>query len=212
MGGLVLACGGSEASLPPVEGVEVVTLPAQPGKAQVDPLLAPKLIVAGTDADLAAVVLRLLRKNVLTTTSVGYVPADKRSAVAALQGLPGTPQQALDLALTGTARPMPLIRDDAGGVLVGRGVIPRIRAGVAYCDDTVALRGDARSIEVHAGSDGLVVTVTRGGLRRRKQEYRGRALQLGTDPVVPILDGVAYPRPMQRWTWYRHTEDLRLIR
>jgi hypothetical protein len=25
------------------------------------------------------------------------------------------------------------------------------------------------------------------------------------------VDGVPHPRPVTRWTWYRHTEDLRAI-
>jgi hypothetical protein len=27
-----------------------------------------------------------------------------------------------------------------------------------------------------------------------------------------VCDGVAHPRPVRRWTWYRHTADLRLVR
>jgi len=26
-----------------------------------------------------------------------------------------------------------------------------------------------------------------------------------------VHDGVPHPRPATRWTWYRHTEDLRAI-
>lgn len=209
--GLVLACGDAATRLPGVDGVTVERLPSRPGKGDVDPLLAPALVVAGTDTDLAAVVLRLLRKDAVATTTVGYVPSDPDSAVAALWGLPTDPATALRLALTGAERPVPLVRDDAGGVLVGRGVISPVR-GIAYCDDTVALRGLARSIEVHAGEDSLVVTVTRGRLLRRRHTFRSRAFQLGCEPVVPVSDGVPYPRPMTRWTWYRHTEDLRLVR
>lgn len=212
MSGLVLACGDSATVLPETGDVDVRTLSPRPGKAEVDPLITPHLVVAGTDADLAAVVLRLLRKNAVTTTAVGYIPTDRRSDVAALHGLPTKPHRAWDLALHGSVREVPLIRDDAGGVLVGRGVIRDIRGGVAYCDDTRALRGNARSLEVYAGDEDLVVTVTRGTILRRKHRYRSRAVQLGTEPVTPVLDGVAYPRPMQRWTWYRHTEDLRLVR
>ncbi|CAM3081737.1 hypothetical protein SAXI111661_17435 [Saccharomonospora xinjiangensis] len=216
MSGLVLACGNAADSLTAAtaaaNGVRIETVPSRPGKKDVDPLLDDTVVVvAGTDADLAAVVLRLLRKDLLPSTVVGFVPTERNSAVASLWGLPTDPAKALDLALTGADRPVPLVRDDVGGVLVGRGVIAPVR-GIGYCDDTVALRGEARSIEVNAGEAGLVVTVTRGRFRRTRTTFEGRAFQLGCDPVVPVSDGVAHPRSMERWTWYRHTQDLRLVR
>ncbi|WP_369973637.1 hypothetical protein [Prauserella sp. PE36] len=212
MRGLVLVCGRAGEWFTAPEGVRTEALPARPGKAEVDPLLASELVVVGSDADLAAVVLRLLRKEKLDTTTVGYVPADADSAVAAQWGLPTDRRRALDVALTGFDRPVPLIRDDAGGVLLGKGVVRNPR-GVAYCDDTVALRGEAGSIVVRPDLDGpgLVATVTRGRLIKRRQRFPGRAFQLGGAPSVPVSDGVPYPRPMERWTWYRHTHDLRLV-
>lgn len=209
--GLVLACGNAADSLKGDADVRIEPVPERPGKKEVDPLLEPALVVAGTDADLAAVVLRLLRKDLLASTTVGFVPTERDSAFAALWGLPTDPATALELAVTGEDRPVPLVRDDAGGVLVARGVIPGVR-GVGYCDDTVALRGEARSLEVRPGPEGLVVTVTQGRFRRRRTTFSGRAFQLGCDPVVPVSDGVPYPRSMERWTWYRHTQDLRLVR
>ncbi|MFC4005483.1 hypothetical protein ACFS2C_25220 [Prauserella oleivorans] len=213
MRGLVLVCGRAELRSPLPDGVRAQAVPARPGKGDVDPLLAPDLVVVGTDADLAAVVLRLLRKNLLDTTSVGYVPAEAGSAVAGLWGLPTAPERALELALSGDARPVPLIRDDAGGVLLGRGVV-RDPRGVAYCDDTEALRGQAASIVVQPDPDGgagLRATVTHGRVLKRRRAFAGRAFQLGGAEVVPESDGVPYPRPIRRWTWYRHTHDLRLV-
>lgn len=208
--GVVLACGEAAESLAVPEGVRVHALPSRPGKNDVDPLLTGELVVAGTDADLAAVVLRLLRKDKLGTTPVGYVPVGGRSTVAAIWKIPSDSTAAMDLALTGSAGSVPLVRDDAGGVLLGRGVLEQPR-GVAYCDDAVAFRGEASSVVVRPDSEGLVVTVTRGTLFRRKETFRGRAFQFGGTPLSPLSDGVAYPRPMQRWTWYRHTHDLRLV-
>ncbi|WP_007024530.1 hypothetical protein [Saccharomonospora iraqiensis] len=210
MGGLVLACGDATDALPTGD-LRVTELPERPGRTDVDPVLEPSLIVAGTDADLAAVVLRLLRRELLADTVVGFVPTRADSAVAALWSLPTDPHAALERARGGVDRPVPLIRNDAGGVLVGSGVLPRVR-GRAYCDDTVALHGPSRSVEVHAGEDGLVVTVTRGRLVRRRTRHTGRAFQIACDPVVPVSDGVPHPRSMTGWTWYRHTSDLRLVR
>jgi hypothetical protein len=216
--GVLLLCGQDTAAPDPVDGLRVQRLPARPGKRDVDPLLTTggdtHLVVQGTDADLAAVVLRLLRKDRLSVTTVGYVPTEPSSAVATLWRLPARPEQALRVALHGDVDPVPLIRDDCGGVLLGRGVVAPVR-GVGYCDDDVALRGQARRIEVEPDTDGgagLTVTVTKGTLFKRTSSFAGRAFQLGCLPAVPVSDGVPYDRPMTRWTWYRHTQDLRLVR
>ncbi|HJQ44916.1 MAG TPA: hypothetical protein VJ870_01150 [Amycolatopsis sp.] len=213
--GQVLVCGASDRALPDVGDLPVQHVGARPGKAEVDPFLdAGTLVVAGTDADLAAVVVRLLRKEKLATTRVGFVPLDPQSEVAALWGLPVDPARALAVALNGDADPVPLIRDDTGGVLVGRGTFGAIR-GVAYCDDQLALRGPARSIEVSPDTDGgpgLVVRVLKGLVFKRPMTVSGRAFQLGCVPTRPTSDGVPHLRAVTRWTWYRHTEDLRLVR
>jgi hypothetical protein len=159
--------------------------------------------------------------------AVGFVPASMvtasmatASAVAETFGLPARPEQALRLALHGEVEPVPLIRDDAGGVLVGRGVLRRLR-GIVYCDDDRVLRGAAPRLEVSpdpdAGTDtsvgGLLVRVWSGRLLRRGiGESSGRAVQIGCSPNQPISDGIEHERPVRRWTWYRHTTNLRLIR
>ena len=127
-------------------------VPARPGRADIDPLLAGplrRIVVAGTDADLAAVLVRLLRRDRLDV-ELAYVPADRRSAAARLWGLPHG-AAAVELAREGVARPAPLVRDDAGGVLVGRGEIRGTAGSVhgeAYCDGVLALRGSARRLVV----------------------------------------------------------------
>ncbi|GAA1195515.1 hypothetical protein [Prauserella alba] len=221
MRGLVLLCGGAELGIHTPEGVEEAKLPSRPGKADVDPLLEPgdqRLVVVGDDADLSAVALRLLRRGRLDDTAVGYVPTDATSQVAGLWGVPADRAKAVDVALSGRPRGVPLVRDDAGGLLLGHGVVRRPR-GVGYCDDTEALRGEATLLEVRpdpaAGADtasgGLRVTITRGKLLKRRRTFTGRAFQLGGADVVPESDGVPYPRAMSRWTWYRHTHDFRLV-
>src|SRR5215470_8120945 len=234
---LVVACGGAVRPTPP-RAAEAVSVPARPGKQDLDPLLdrigGRRLVVIGTDADLAAVVLRLLRTERLDGVPVGFVPvsasaagtsatgasATGASAVAEVFGLPGRPEQAMRLALHGDVDPVPLIRDDAGGVLVGRGLLRRVR-GVVYCDDARVLRGVAPRLEVSpdpgAGMDtsvgGLLVRVWSGRLFRRGiTESSGRALQIGCAPNQPVIDGVEHERPVRRWTWYRHTANLRLVR
>ncbi|MGW5051145.1 hypothetical protein [Actinokineospora sp. NPDC004072] len=220
MSALVLACGNDRvadttALFTDSDDIDVRGVPARPDRAAIDPLLAgvERLIVHGTDADLAAVALRLMRKERLEAVAVGYVPVDPGSAVAALWDLPVDPRRAAEVALRAEVDAVPLIRDDTGGVLVGLGVLPQIR-GVVYCDDTVVLRGRASRIEVRpAVGAGLEVRVIRIGLLgKRVQSFHGRAVQAGCLPVIPRSDGVDHPREAGRWTWYRHTADLRLAR
>ncbi|GAB3586031.1 hypothetical protein GCM10027445_64310 [Amycolatopsis endophytica] len=188
-------------------------VPARPGRGDVDPLLGATsgvpLIVVGSDADLAAVVVRIMRKNRLGDTPVGYVPVDPASPVARLWGLPASAAEALALARDGANGPRVLVRDDSGGVLMGEATIGPV-TGEAYCDDVVALRGSARSVVVRPGPEGVRAEVTRG-LLRRTSSVSGRAFQLGCNPAELVSDGVAHPRPVTRCTWYRHTEDLMAI-
>ncbi len=208
----MLTCGSAQWPGPG----SATALPARPGREDLDPLLAGlgshRLVVCGTDADLAAVLLRLLRTEALGAVAVGYVPLEVSSAVARLWGLPVVPAVAASLALRGDPDRVPLVRDDSGGVLVGRGVVAPLD-GVAYCDDQVVLRGRAARLEVTPDREfGLVVGVARGGiLGRRVRHAAGRAVQLGCSPTDVWRDGVA-TRTSDRWTWYRHTEDWQLVR
>lgn len=232
---LILACGDTPVMVG-APWIEVTRVPARPGKADVDPLLdrlgERRLVVTGTDADLAAVVLRLLRTERLASVQVGFVPvlgesstprgtkSGVKSGVAAVFDLPTESERALKLALHGEPDPVPLIRDDAGGVLVGLGELGPVR-GVAYCDDTRVLRGQAARLEVSpdptagpdTSADGLLVRVWRGGLfRRGPAEFQGRAVQIGCAAAPLVRNGVPHEEPVRRWTWYRHTTDLRLVR
>ncbi len=223
-GPVLLTCGdpsphyGSRA----LAALPTVVLPSCPGRAELDPVLrdltARRVVVAGTDADLAAVLLRLLRRERLDV-EVAYLPRG-RSAAARAWGLPRDPAA---LALDGAALPVPLIRDDAGGVLVGRAAVRRLR-GEVYCDETLVLRGSGHVV-VQPGPDGVAVRVSRTGRspdgRTRAVPPRapsgrgsavGRAVQLGGDPFAPVLDGVPHPRAVTRWAWYRHTADWLLVR
>ncbi|WP_085914610.1 MULTISPECIES: hypothetical protein [Pseudonocardia] len=180
-----------------------VTVGPRPGKTEVDPLLTEhpgvRLIVHGDDADLAAVLVRLLRAGALGT-EVAYLPVSRRSAAAACWGVPAAPAHAAALARSGTARPEPLLRDDNGGVLVGRGEI-RDLYGEAYCDSTRVFHGRIPALVVEAGPAGVRV---RGG--RGVTATTGRAIQIGSTGSTPVRDGEPYPRVIKRWAWYEHTE------
>jgi hypothetical protein len=128
------------------------------------------------------------------------VPATASAAAACPVG---SPHAAVALAVAGTASPVPLARDDTGGVLVGR----------------------ARRLVVAPGPRGIAVRAGWGGRapdgRMRPVPARaprgagsavGRAVQVGCEPAVVVADGVPHPRPVPRRTWYRHTSDWLLVR
>jgi hypothetical protein len=223
---------------PGARGPRAVAVPARPGRADLDPVLADpdlrRLLVAGTDADLAAVLQRLLRADRLGV-ELAYLPADRRSAAARVWGLPHG-GEALDLARHGAARPSPLVRDDAGSVLVGRAEVRGVH-GEVYCDEVLTLRGAARRLVVTpwphgasaAGAEGAVggvaVRAGRWGTppdgrtravpptaRTGRGAATGRAVQLGCLPTTLVHDGVEHPRPVTRWAWYRHVADWLLVR
>ncbi|WP_132427027.1 hypothetical protein [Pseudonocardia endophytica] len=185
-----------------------VTLGARPGRDELDPVLADapsRVIVRGTDGDLAAVLVRLLRKELLGAVEVAFVPSG-RSPAARAWGLPSRPADAGRLALAGRATPVPLVRDDAGGVLAGRGEIRDLH-GEAYCDATRVLNGTVHRLRVEAGPDGVSVLGDRG-----VHAATGRALQIGFTGARVTHDGVEHPREVTRWAWYRHTEPWLLVR
>ncbi|MGQ0575138.1 MAG: hypothetical protein ACT4RN_13170 [Pseudonocardia sp.] len=203
-----------------------MTLPARPGRDDVDPVLREldprRLVVHGTDADLAAVLVRLLRTERLDV-EVAYVPVERSSAAARTWGLPRG-RAAFGLALHGPARPSPLVRDDVGGVLVGRGEIRGLR-GECYCDEVLVLRGRTPRLVVAATPDGVAVRAGRGGrlpdgrtrpvpqaARAGRGSAVGRAVQVGCLPARVVCDGVAHPRATARFTWFRHTGGWLLVR
>ena len=83
--------------------------------------MAGRLLVLGDDADLAAVVLRLLRRELLESVEVGYAPA-VATPFTRLWSLPVGPSAAA-AAGSAPAGPVTLVRNDVGGVLVGVGTL-----------------------------------------------------------------------------------------
>jgi hypothetical protein len=155
-----------------------------------------RLVVVGTDADLAAVLTRLLRTERLDVE------------VAHVTGRPGDARTALNAPAVRT----PLIRDDTGVVIAGsaRWTPPEGRTtlrGEAVVDDTVLFDGDVTGVLVEPlpTLPGLRATVLGGGLRPRRW-VTGRAAQLGTTGALVLRDGVAGARPVRRSTFYRHTQ------
>ena len=185
---------------------------ARPGK-EIDPLLDGRVIVIGDDADLAAVVLRLLRRELLTEVIVGYA-TDRPTEVTDLWSLP-LGAAGLDVALAGDPDLVPVVRDDVGGVMVGLGRLFPVR-GTVYLDETRLVSGSVAQVQVQPDTErGLAVTIVPSrvlGFRRTARTHRGRAVQIGTTPSQVVSDGRPYDRRMERWTFYKHTVPLRLAR
>ncbi|MEZ0364110.1 peptidase M50 [Mycobacterium sp. pUA109] len=172
-----------------------------------------RLVVVGADADLAAVLTRLLRTEAFDV-EVGYVPRRATPATRAYR-LPAG-RRAARRAGRGAAHRVPLIRDDTGTVLVGVARwLPagddRSLRGEAIVDDTVLFDGDAPGvfIEPTAALPGLRARVQSGGLRRW---VSGRAAQLGSTGADVVRDGVPGRRAVKRSTFYRHTEGWLVVR
>lgn len=156
---------------------------------------ARRVVVVGSDADLAAVLTRLLRADRLDV-EVGHVrrPWHARRA------------------RTGQAQRVPLIRDETGSVIVGAAEwTGGPLHGEAVVDDTVLFDGEVAGVRIEPtrSMPGLRAAVLGRGARRW---VTGRAAQLGTDAALVVRDGVPAPRPVRRSTFYRHTEGWLQVR
>jgi hypothetical protein len=191
---------------------DVTFVGRRPGK-PIDALLAGRVLVIGDDADLAAVVLRLLRRDLLGSVEIAYA-SPRRTPVTDLWDLP-LGLEAVCMATDGEVDPVPLVRDDVGGVLIGVGYLGPVN-GTVYVDERRVLRGLAQRLRVEPDREkGLAVTVTHrrfAAIGRRPKTTLGRAVQIGTTATTVVRDGISFPRPMERWTFYKHTEPLRLVR
>lgn len=192
------------------------------GEADIDAAIGPyrRLVVAGADADLAAVLTRLLRAERLDV-EVAYVPR-RRTRATRVYRLP-TKGRAARRARRGRARRVTLIRDETGAVIVGRADwLPpdgeRLLHGEAVVDDTTLFDGDAAAVFVEPmlAMPGLRAAL-KGGVRGRlgggrRRWVTGRAAQLGSTGVVVLRDGVPAPRPGRRSAFYRNIEGWLLVR
>ncbi|RDH74740.1 peptidase M50 [Mycolicibacterium moriokaense] len=159
---------------------------------------ATRLIVVGSEADLAAVLTRLLRTDRLDT-EVGHA----------------TGWWSARRARRGSAQRVPLIRDDTGQVIVGaaewRGEDDAALHGEAVVDDTLLFDGEVDGVRIEPTNTvpGLRAAVIRRG---RLRWVTGRAAQLGTPGATVVRDGVPAPRFVRRSTFYRHAHGWLLVR
>ena len=162
-----------------------------------------RIVVVGCDADLAAVLTRLLRADRLDV-EVGYAPRWWKARRAAF----------------GFAQRVPLIRDETGQVVVGAaywlpdGDEPNARLhGEAVVDDTTLFDGEVTGVRIEPTltMPGLRASALSGRMRPRRW-VPGRAAQLGTTGARVVRDGVLAARPVKRSTFYRHTTGWLFVR
>jgi hypothetical protein len=178
---------------------------------------ARRVVVVGSDADLAAVLTRLLRTDRLDV-EVAYVPRARTPATRAY-GLP-TGWRAARQARAGTAQRVPLIRDDGGHALVGAGLWVGGTGegasglhGEAVVDDVVLFDGEVSAVRVEPmrAQPGLRASALNSRMRPRGW-VSGRAAQLGTTGAFVVRDGERSTRSVRRSTFYRHTTGWLAVR
>ncbi|WP_137724004.1 hypothetical protein [Prescottella subtropica] len=218
---VVLKCG--DAPLPlALRSLDVFTAPAIPEKDDLDEVFArletvegPRLVVVGGDAALAAALTRLMRTERLHI-ELAYVPEERTDATHAY-GL-RTGSKAATIAVSGRARPLPLIRDDAGIALVGEARIYGSEhagelVGEVYVDDARLFSGTVPGIRIVPTPElpGLRATVDKRRWFGGHRWLTGRAAQLGSPSAVVTRDGVKTPRSVKRSTFYRYDQDWLLV-
>jgi hypothetical protein len=167
---------------------------------------ADSVVVRGPVRALAGVLTALLRAGRTSDVPVSWEPAADTSST----GL----ARALGIG-TGDQRSLTLVRDDHGGVLLHHGRLepwdddPRRGLGrrlglQAYHDARKVADGPVTRLDVRPewrAVDTIGVSVMTIPLRPVRRTT-GRALQVASDPALVTRDGVPYPRPVTRWTWY----------
>jgi YegS/Rv2252/BmrU family lipid kinase len=110
---------GLDEALAVLSGAEVVRTRAPAElEAVLDRAAGRTLVVAGGDGSLHAVVAALHHRDELSSSPIGLVPLGTGNDFARGVGIPLDPPAAARLILSGEPRPVDLIVDDAGGVVV----------------------------------------------------------------------------------------------
>jgi hypothetical protein len=182
----------------------------EPGRAPRPEDVAPAgdadaVSVRGPVPALAAVLTVLLKAERSAQVPVAWEPAGDKDSLTL----------ARDIGVgTGEQRELGLVRDDHGGVLLhhgrievageGRRSLSRRLGLAAHHDDIKVADGEITRVDVRPdwqAVDTIGVTVMLQPLRPTRHTS-GRALQVASDPARIVRDGVPYPRPVTRWTWY----------
>lgn len=132
-----------------------------------------RVIVAGTDAALGAVLTRMMRADYLWA-EVGFIPADPTSPAAACWGIPHLLADATSLAAEAPITPASCIRTDTGEVVAGSAEIRR-GGGGEFVGEIVV---DSATLLLRTGEEDGAGRF--GGAGRGPREFGAR--------LVPTMD------------------------
>ena len=152
-----------------------------------------RIIVAGGDGSLHAVVAALHRRNQLRSTVLGLIPLGTGNDFARGTGIPLEPQEAAQLVLDGEVRPVDLLLDEVGGVVVNS-----VHIGAGAQASRKAHRwkewlGSVGVGKVNLGRVGYPIGAFLASFRppnvRVRVEVDGRVVQDVDDPVLLVAVG-----------------------
>jgi hypothetical protein len=160
-----------------------------------------RAVVLGSTADVAAVLTRLMRSELL---DIEVAHACRRFGAGKT--------------ITAAAQRVPLIRDETGTALLQAAYLlppegSRHISGEGIVDDALLFDGDVTGLRIEPtpGLPGLRAAVL-SGRTRPLQWLTGRAVQIGTTGAVLVRDGITAPREVNRSTFYRHPKGwLRVL-
>jgi diacylglycerol kinase family enzyme len=156
-----------------------------------------RLVVAGGDGSLHAVVARLHADDRLATTPVALVPLGTGNDLARGAGIPLDPGEAADRAATGTPHPWDVLVDAAGGIVVNA-VHGGIGADAAARSEGLKGRLGALAYPVGAIAegvrvDGWTLAVEVDGRRLDLPGNRALLVGVGNGPTIgggtPLFPG-----------------------
>jgi diacylglycerol kinase (ATP) len=136
------------------------------------------LVLAGGDGTLHAVLRALWRRGEAATCPVGLIPLGTGNDFARGVGLPLDPVGAATVVRDGHPRPVDLVTDDAGGVVVNA-----MHVGVG-ADAAAAARPFKPRLRVGAFVVGALIAGARAGGWRLRVEVDGRPVVTGRRPVL----------------------------
>lgn len=191
----------------------------EPGPPPQSPEEELRVVVAGDDAALSAVLTRMMRGDYLWAP-VGYVPTDPTSAAATNWSLPGARPGQLALALRGRPQPVPVIRNDQGVVVAGVATVTHSDGGAfegeIIVDDTTLVQQQIRPANVRffsqfgarlvptIGAPGIaalrIMTPPAGsGSGSSRRGLRARLSDRVVDSIGPQQAQSFYETPALRW-------------
>ncbi len=167
--------------------------------AALDRLAARRLVLAGGEGSLHALVQRLWRRGELAGAPIGLLPMGTGNDFARYLDLPLEPAEAARVVLAGRPRRLDLIRSDGGGgivvnaVHVGKGAEEAERAGslkgrlgrLAYPLGALAAVFAPRGWQLHVNVDDEVLA---GGTSRLMMVAIGNGSSIAGAPVFPDAD------------------------